>query len=210
VSARRRFALFAALLAPLVVAAVLLASNGGEDEIAPPPATRGTHYERAPLAPQLRARAAARIARAAIRRAAEAARREDPHGEAGPPAKTVRLYERTRAEAEPAARRFFAAFSLYEVGRLDKEVGRELRVIATPAFAERLLSAPPRVPPGVSKPERAVLRRLEFVPGEPDTAGRRLVSGELVGLVQRASGEETIAIELRRSGRGWRVSGLDR
>lgn len=209
-SARRRFALFAALLAPLVVAAVLLANNGGEDEIARPPATRGPHDERAPLAPQLRARAAERIARAEIRREAEAARREDPHGEPGPTPRVLRLYERTRAEAEPAARRFFAAFSLYEVGRLDEEVGPELRAAATPAFAGRLLSAPPRMPPGLSKPARAFLRRLEFVPGEPDASGRRLVSGELVGLVRRGGGEETIAIELRRSGGGWRVSGLGR
>ena len=209
-SARRRLALFAALLAPLVVAAVLLASNGGEDEIARPPATRGPDDERAPLASQLRARAAERIAHAAIRREAEAARREDPHGELGPPAKALRLYERTRAEAEAAARRFFAPFSLYEVGRLDEEVGRELRVTATPTFAQQLLSAPPRMPPGVSKPERALLRRLEFVPGEPGASGCRLVSGELVGSVLRRGGEATIAIELRRVGRGWRVSGLGR
>jgi hypothetical protein len=162
------------------------------------------------LAPQLRARAAERIAGAQIRHEAQAARREDPHREPGPTPSVLRLYERTRAEAEPAARRFFAAFSLYEVGRLDEEVGRELRVGATPAFAEQLLSAPPRMPRGVSKPERAFVRRLEFVPGEPDASGRRLVSGELVGVVQRGGGEETIAIELRRSGGGWRVSGLGR
>jgi len=210
VSGARRLVLFAALLVPLVVVAVLLANNGGEDEIARPSATRGPDDERAPLAPRLRARAAERIARASIRREAEAARRQDPHGEPGPTPRVLRLYERTRAEAEPAARRFLAAFSLYELGRLDEEVGRELRVGATPAFAEELLSAPPRVPPGVSKPERGSLGRLEFVPGEPDASGRRLVSGELVGVVQRGGGEETIAIELRRSGHGWRVSGLGR
>jgi len=202
--------LVAALLAPLVAAAVLLANNAGEDETARARATRGPHDEGAPLAPQLRARAAERIARAETRREAAAARREDPRGEPGPTPRVLRLYERTRAEAEPAARRFLAAFSLYEVGRLDEEVGRELRVTATRVFAEELLAAPPRVPRGVSKLERALLRRLEFVPGEPDASGRRLVSGELVGLVRRDGGEETIAIELRRSGRGWRVSGLGR
>jgi hypothetical protein len=210
VSGRRRFALFAALLAPLVLAAVLLPSDGGDNEITRVPRTRFTHDERAPSAPRLQVRAAKRIARAEIRREAEAARREDPHDEPGPTPLVLRLYERTRAEAEPAARRFFAAFSLYEVRRLDEEVGRELRVTATPAFAEQLLSAPPRVPRGVSKPERASLGRLEFVPGEPDASGRRLVSGELVGVVQRGAGKETVAIELRRSGRGWRVSGLGR
>lgn len=208
-SGARRLALFAALLAPLVVAALLLASNSGEEELARPPATAGPHDGRAPLAPQLRARAAERIARAEIRDEAEAARREDPEGEPGPTRRVLRLYERTAADAEPAARRFFDAFSLYEVG-LDEEVGRELRVTATPAFAQQLLSAPPRVSRGVSKPERAFLGRLEFVPGEPDASGRRLVSGELVGVVQRGAGEDTIAIELRRSGRGWRVSGLGR
>jgi hypothetical protein len=210
VSKRRRLVLVGALLAPLVAAAVLLANNAGEDEIARPPATRGPHDDRAPLAPQLRARVAERIARAEIRREAEAARREDPRGEPGPTARLLRLYERTRGEAEPAARRFFAAFSLYEVGRLGGDVGRELRVTSTGAFAQQLLGAPPRVPRGVSKPERAFLRRLEFVPGEPDASGRQLVSGELVGLVRRGGAEETIAIELRRSGRGWRVSGLGR
>jgi hypothetical protein len=160
------------------------------------------------LAPQLRARAAERITRAEIRDEAQAARREDPEGEPGPTPRVLRLYERTAADAELAARRFFAAFSLYEVGRLGAGVTREVRVTATPAFANQLLSAPPRVQPGVSKPERALLGRLEFVPGEPDASGRRLVSGELVGVVQRGGREETIAIELRRSGRGWRVSGL--
>ncbi|MEK6326641.1 MAG: hypothetical protein AABM66_03820 [Actinomycetota bacterium] len=209
-SGARRVVLFAALLAPLLLAAVLLSRDGVEHESSQPQGTRPSHLEGAPSAPQLRARAAERIARADIRREADAARREDPHGEPGPTARVLRLYERTRAAAEPVARCFFAAFSLYEVGRLDEEVGPELRAAATSAFAGQLLSAPPRVPPGLSKPERAHLARLEFVPGEPSDAGTRLVTGELVGLVHRGAGSETLAIELRRRPGGWRVSGLGR
>jgi hypothetical protein len=210
VSGVRRRLLFAALLAPLVVAALLLANAGGKDELAGPRATSGSRDERAPSAPQLRARAAERIAGAQIRHEAQAARREDPQGEPGPRPRVRRLYERTRAEAQPAARRFFAAFSLYEVGRLDHAVARELRATATPAFAEELLAEPPRVPVGVSRAERGALGRLEFVPGEPDASRRRLVSGELVGVIRRGSRGETIAIGVRRWVGGWRVSRLGR
>jgi hypothetical protein len=210
VSGARRLWLFAGLVAPLVVATLLVASDGGEDEIARPAVTPGRGDQRAPLAPELRARAAERIARAQIRSEAEAARREDPHAEPGPRPEVLRLYERTRAEAEPVARSFFGAFSLYELGNLDAEVRGELRATATAAFAERLLSVPPRVAPGAPTLERARLGRLEFVPGEPDASGRRLVSGELVGVVRRDARGGTIAIELRRSGGGWRVSGLGR
>jgi hypothetical protein len=206
----RRLALFTALLGPLVVAAVLLASDGGEDEIAQPPATPGAHDQRASKARGLRALAAERIARAQIRHEGEAARREDPHGEPGPAPMVLQLYRHTGAEAEPTARSFFAAFSLYEIGRLDEAVRRELRASATRAFADRLLSAPPRLPSGLSMPESAYLGRLEFVPGKPDASGRRLISGEFVGGVRRGGGAETIAVEVRLAAGGWRVSGLGR
>lgn len=209
-SGRRRLVWFAALLAPLLVAAAVLGGGGGDDHLTPAPETRVRHAKRAPMAPRLQARASERIARAVLWREAEAARREDPHGEPGPTLRVLRLHRRTGAEAEPAARRFFTAFSLYEVGRFDEAVGRQLRASTTGAIADRLLSAPPRVPPGLSRPERAYLGQLEFVPGEPDASGRRLVSGELVGVVQRGGHEEEIAIEVRRSGRGWLVSGLGR
>lgn len=208
-SGRRRSALVAVLLAPLGAAALLLGNHGGEDEVGQVPGSPSAGGEPAPSVPGLRARTAERVVRAENRREAEVARREDPHGEPGPTPQT-RVYERTRAAAEPAARRFFAAFSLYEAGLANIEVRREIRATATPAFAEELAAAPPRMPPGASRPERGFLGRLEFVPAEPDASGRRLISGELVGVVHRGAAVETIAIELRGSDRGWRVSGLGR
>lgn len=209
-SGLRRLALFAVLLAPLVLAAVLLASHSEEGEVARAPGSTARPDVRASSAPELRGRTAERVVRAENRHEAEAARREDAHGEPGPTPQTLRVYERTRAAAEPVAGRFFAAFSLYEVGLADEKVRRELRATATPAFAEELLAAPPRLPPGASKPERAFLGRVGFVPGDAGASGRRLTSGELVGVVRRGAAAEPIAIELRRVGRGWRVPGLGR
>lgn len=209
-SGGRRLALLAVLSAPLVVTALVLASHDSEDEAGQVPGSSAMRGARAPSLPGVRARTAERVARAEGRHEAEAARREDAHGEPGPTPQTLRVYERTRAAAERVAGRFFAAFSLYEVGLADEKVRRELRATATPAFAEELLAAPPRLPPGASKPERAFLGRVEFVPGDPGASGRPLTSGELVGVVRRGAAAEPIAIELRRLGRGWRVPGLGR
>jgi hypothetical protein len=210
VSRGRRLALLAVLLAPLGVSALLLGNHGGDDEkVGQVARSRTTGAARAPVS-TLRARTAERVLRVENRQQARAALREDAHGEPGPPPEALRVFERTRAEAEPVARRFFTAFSLYEVGLADEAMERDLRATATRALTGELLYAPPRMPRGATKPERAFLGRLEFVPGAPDASGRRLISGELVGAVRRGGVAETIAIELRRAERGWRVSGLGR
>ena len=132
---------------------------------------------------------------------------EDPHGELGPRPAIVALYEHVQAKAEPVARRFFVAFSRYELGDRDAGVERALRVNATAAFARELLAAPPRFVAG-ARPAPATLGRVELVPGH--SKGGRLLGAEIVGLTRRDEREEPLSIELEAERGGWRVSGLGR
>lgn len=110
--------------------------------------------------------------------------------------------------AEPVARRFFSAFSLYELGELDGRVKAKLRVTASAPFARELIAAPPRTPGGAERPARARLGALEFVAGEVDPRRERLSGAELVGDVRRSGERSAIAIELVRERQDWRVGGL--
>jgi hypothetical protein len=102
------------------------------------------------------------------------------------------------------ARRFTGAFAQYEVDRLPADVRRTIRSTATPSFAATLLSAPPSVPQGVRRPAVARVRSVALA--DRPRGGRAAVAVELaVG-----SGEVSALTELlSRSGREWRVSGLD-
>ena len=121
------------------------------------------------------------------------------------------IYERTRRVAEPVARRFFAAYSLYEIGKSSGAVRRNLTATAAPDFAEELLSAPPRVPAGAGRPSRAQLGRLQLVPGAQEAPQAELTSIELVGEVKRAGqGSELLAISLELDRNRWSVTGLGR
>lgn len=130
--------------------------------------------------------------------------REDPEGEAGPPSKALKVEQELLAAAEPVARCFFAAFSLYEVGRLDRATAHQIERTSTSALARKLAS-PPRVS---GAPTRARL-------GPVHLGGVRIVHGktaalELIGRVSRAGRSRTISIQLVRASAGdrWRVAGL--
>jgi hypothetical protein len=209
---RARVGLFVLLCLPLfAVASWLILRDAPAEEPAPAPA--------APLA-----QTNSRLEQAARARALEATRRADrrrelrvvqaergqaeelPGGEPAPPASAP--HSGAQRSAEPIARRFFAAYSLYELGRLDDRVRAGLEATATGPFAAALLGAPPRVPPGAEAPPRAELGPLQLVPlaGE----GRSLESIELVGAVRRGAASETFAILLERHGRPWLVTGVGR
>lgn len=115
-----------------------------------------------------------------------------------------------RAAAESIARRFFAAFARYELGELDPCIEASLRATATGAFARELIATPPRIPQPVRELGVAVLRRLEFVPGQIDGRKDGLLTAELVGSVERGGERTPIAIELAREGGEWRVAGIGR
>lgn len=132
----------------------------------------------------------------------EELRREDPRGEPGPTAATLRRWRRVERVVEPTARRFHSALSRYELGQ---PAARVLRRTATPRLASSLLRRPPRLPRG-APPERARLGRLELLPAESE--GGRLARVELVGRVIRGDRPDPIAIELRRTTAGWRVAGI--
>lgn len=133
------------------------------------------------------------------------ARREDPHGEPGPTAATLRVYACAQDVAEPVARRFHDAFSRYELGLGGWRRG--LAATAEPALVRDLVATPPRLGRG-SRPQRARLGRLELVPLSPGRPSQRLRSIEMVGTVHRGGRREPIALELRgREGR-WLVAEL--
>jgi len=130
----------------------------------------------------------------------------DPSEERDVRRQEMRTFAADRAAAEPVARRFFAAFARYELGRVSRRVERGLRASTTSAFARELLRAPPRVPQGA--PSLARLGGLDFVAGE--SRGRRLVALEFVGSVARGRERTPLALALRRTGGGWRVDALGR
>lgn len=120
------------------------------------------------------------------------------------------LAEQVIAEAEPAARRFYAAFSLYEIGESTPAIERTLRQTTTVAFAQQLLETDPvRIPPGTKPPERAELGSLgvRIPPGEEDPNAIVLVGETLRGGEREVLGLEMIFTDPRY---GWRVAGLGR
>lgn len=204
-SRRGRVAAFVVCCGLLIAAAAVLIVVGPSEPPAEPAETTSTtagppeFQELEEQAQEREERAEPRIARNGV-----AEHEEEPESPA--------IYERTRRIAEPVARRFFAAYSLYEVGRLDAAVRRELLATAAPDFAEQLLGAPPCVPAGGARPRRAELgRRLQLVPGAQEAPQAELTSIELVGEVLRAGeGSEILAISMELDGRRWVVTGLGR
>lgn len=202
-SRRSRIVVFAALCLLLATAGALLIALGPSQT--PPPAAEPRATSGRPEFEELERQAVQRQQRVEPRilRDGVAEHEEEP-----PPPP---IYEQTRRVAEPVARRFFAAYSLYEIGRLDRAVERDLRTSADPDFAEELLSALPRVPTGGARPPRAELGRLQLVPGAQDAPQAELTSIELVGEVRRAGeGSALLAISLELLDGRWRVRGIGR
>lgn len=133
------------------------------------------------------------------RRLREQARAERPRAEPGPAKRAAGISRRERANAITAARRFHRAFVRLELGRGGAS---EIRVAATPGFAETLLSEPPRVL-GAAKPARR-LSRLQV----GRVAGSPVREVELVGRQDRGGRWEPIAIELELERGSWRVARL--
>lgn len=108
------------------------------------------------------------------------------------------LAPREVRRALATARVFVRAFLRYEVRQGGRKVRDTLRRTATPAFARRLLSAPPRLPArgGVT---RGVLDRID--PADDPNAPAITVAA----MVQRGDVVSSVPIRLRRSGDAWRV-----
>lgn len=210
-SERARMAVFGLAVAMLVGAGAYFALR---EDSAEPPSDRGAI---AASAPAQRASASEQVLTEIRHHKREEvvaeARREDPINEEddhGQRPHDLQVLEDEGERAEPIARRFFSAFALYELGDVDRRIDHELRATATAAFARELLAAPPRIPPGTERLARAKLGRLEFVAGKADPKRRRLVSGELVGSVDRAGKRSPLAIGVIVKRGGWRVAGLGR
>lgn len=204
-SRRSRLVVFCGLCLLLVVAGAVLIALGPSETPPPTPETTTADTGR-PEFEELEERAERRGERLTpqILKNGVAEHEEEP-----PPPP---IYEQTRKVAEPVARRFFAAYSLYEIGKVDASVSRDLTATSDPEFSAELLSAPPRLPPGDKRPPRAELdRRLQLIPGPQEVSQEELTSIELVGDVRR-SGEGTalLAISMELEGRRWRVTGLGR
>lgn len=204
-SRRGRLVVFCGLCLLLVAAGAVLIALG-PSERPPPPAETTTADRGRPEFEELEEKAERRQERAeeTIARNGVADHEEEP-----PPPP---IYERTRKVAGPVARRFFDAYSLYEIGRLGASVRRELTVTSDADLAAELLSAPPRLPAGGRHPKRAELgHRLQLVPGAQDGSQEKLTAIELVGDVRRP-GEKAVllAIAMELDGRRWRVTGLGR
>lgn len=69
--------------------------------------------------------------------------------------------ERALERAEPAARRFLAAYLRYQTGKADRRVRRRLRAAADAGLARFLLAQPPR-PPTDARAARGRLERLDL------------------------------------------------
>ena len=191
-----RVAMTAALLAPLIVVAAISAGGGPPSQPA---------ESRSPASIATATAEAASVLRSVKRKQHDQRRvqadREDAGTEVGPP----RLWEgrNLTGDAKPVARRFFRAFSRYELGRLDRAAAREIRRTATPLLA-RALRSRPRV---LGAPSRARLDQIRV--GGVEGANGKAVRLELVGRVRRGRSSRTISIEMvPKVGGGWRVAGL--
>jgi hypothetical protein len=108
--------------------------------------------------------------------------------------------------ATEEARRFFAAFSLYEIGRLDGQVRATIAATATTAFARELLTQPPVLPPGMKPPPRASLASATFIPAKGSELPVRM--GGVVVAIERAGKRTDASLEMRLVGGRWRVAAL--
>ena len=194
-SAARQFALTACSLVPLILVAALSESEGRTSR--PPTEEPAVSVAEA-------SNDAAVVLRSVERRQLEQRRRqvdrEDVGVEAGP--RPQARGHRLLADAEPIARRFFHAFSLYELGRLDRAAARQIRRTATPVLA-RTLRSPPRV---LGTRIRGRLVRIQV--GGVGAVHGKATKLELIGQVRRGRSTRTISIEMVRTARGWRVAGL--
>ncbi|MQA76087.1 MAG: hypothetical protein GEU88_17430 [Solirubrobacterales bacterium] len=125
-----------------------------------------------------------------------------------PPARVRRVQREARRGALAVARRFFAAFSRYEVLEDDVALDRQLRATATSQLARELLEAPPRLPPGMKPPAAARLVRTDFI--AIAGAHGRVTEAQVVAYAKRAGEASTLGLELLRVGEAWRVSALTR
>lgn len=121
---------------------------------------------------------------------------------APPLPRAARRIERRAARLEAALRRaarpFLGAFLRYEAGA---EVAAALRASATPAFAARLLAAPPRATgPGYLPPARLGTFRITFLSARAD---RALVRAS----AERGVGAEQLSFVFARRGGRWLASG---
>jgi hypothetical protein len=119
--------------------------------------------------------------------------------------------ERRSASLRRSARRFLAAFSRYEVGEGGRALDVVLRAAATPAFARRLLAAPPRAPPalgGYPPPARLGGLRITFLSAGGNralvtaSARRGARPEQLAFLFKRLPRNAACAADERRTERG--------
>lgn len=208
-SARLRVAVTAAILAPLLFVAIVV---GAREAPTPDPSTKdrlaGDVGAGGPTKREggnaVEAVQAVERAEATIQR--RQARSEDAKGEPGPSKEALGNQGAIADRAERVARRFFGAFSRYELGQLDREITAEIKATSTRKFARDLLKAPPRTGGGLEPPKRAELGPLDLL--ITSSRGGKAVALELVGEVRRPSGKSLVAIEMRRVGGRWLVGGL--
>jgi hypothetical protein len=121
-----------------------------------------------------------------------------------------RRLARDRRQASAVARRFYRAFSVYELDRLGRASREALRATTSRPFARELLSAPPRIPTKLEGAAAARIARATFVAGASRQEGG-LGSATLVAITRRDGGANSpIAIDLERDRAGWHVAGLSR
>lgn len=97
------------------------------------------------------------------------------------------------------ARRFAAAFVLYEIGLEDEDVRKAFNGVATPALAKALANRPPRQPEEVDVPKAKV---LNVVLGPRRGKSFRSASVSLL----RVGSVSELRVDLRRTKSGWLVS----
>ena len=119
--------------------------------------------------------------------------------------RAARRIERRAARSEAALRRaarpFLAAFLRYETGAGGAAVAAALGASATPAFAARLLTAPPRTTgPGYRPSARLGAPRITFLSARAD---RALVRASAA----RPGGAEQLSFLFARRGGRWLASG---
>lgn len=217
----RRVALIAAVLCtPLTAAAVLLIGRSGDmAPAAPESSVAGSALEKEDLAaaplPSEEPIAIEEELEKRFKKTGAPAERADAAGNTEESAETIdtqALLERTLAESEPVARRFFDAYSLYEIARSSARVEAELTATATSALRGQLLGQmPPRIPATLERPPRASIGALQIRLAGSSNRPDELGSIDLLGEVRRSDERHPIAFEMLRDEAGeWRVAGLGR
>jgi hypothetical protein len=207
VSARaRRWLVLAAVVAALAAAAIVtgLRRQGAAPAASATATAPAPRIGPAPVIPRARrARGEGEEAKAA--RAARQPQSRGPRADS-----PVARAERRAARAALArARRFFDAFSRYEVGQLDSARRRALAASATPAFARELLSHPPALPRRGTRPPRASVEAANFIPAHPPSARAPKRAGVAVLTLSRGARRGSASLAMLRLAEGrWRVAGL--